>query len=275
MKMEAIFEQTHKLPTIPKVVQELIDSFNQEDVDIGEIGRKIALDQVITAKVLRLANSAHYGAARQIGTIEEAVIVLGFNTLRTLVVASGVTGAFVATPGFDRQKFWQRSVAVASTAKWLGKFAKINPDGAFTAGLIHNIGELLIHIVVPEIATKIDAAVKSGANRVSLEDVQIGFDYVMVGEELTRRWNFPAETQQAIKFQATPLTQQPFSKLSGVLHLAIYLTDALDDNIPAADIVQDCPAEVVEKLGLDIESIVEGLPEAMKMGSELSDMLSR
>lgn len=273
MKLEAVFEQTHKLPTIPKVVQELIDSFNQDDIDIAVVAKKIAMDQVITAKVLRLANSAHYGAARQIGSVDDAVIVLGFNTLRTLVVASGVTGAFVATPGFDRKKFWKHSLDVASIAKALSKQAKINAETAFTCGLIHNIGELLIHIVAPNEAVIIDKAVAVGANRVNMEDNQIGFDYVMVGEELARRWNFPLEIQQAIKYQVKPMEQEPASKLTGVLHVSAILADAIEENWAADDIRANLPSAVVSQLGLDVEKIIEDLPNLSSQASSLAEQL--
>lgn len=248
MKLEELFEQTHKLPTIPRVVQELIDSFSQEDIDIETIAKKISLDQVITAKVLRLANSAHFGASRLVGSVNEAVIVLGFNTVRTLVVASGVTGAFVAIPGFDRKQFWSRSFRVANTARAFAKAVKFNPEIAFASGMIHNIGEMMIHIVAPEIAVKIDRFVESGGNRVLLEDNNIGFDYVMVGEELARRWNFPDEIQAAIKYQNDPTAQPKPSKLTGVLHLAIKLEEAGIEH-PATE----WPEGVLELLGLTPE----------------------
>lgn len=274
MKLEAVFEQTHKLPTIPKVVQELIDSFNQDDVDIGQIARKIAMDQVITAKVLRLANSAHYGAARQIGSVDDAVVVLGFNTLRTLVVASGVTGAFVATPGFDRQKFWKHSLQVASIAKWLSKPSKFSGETAFTCGLIHNIGEMLIHIVAPTEAAAIDKMVQAGANRVNMEDNQIGFDFIMVGEELARRWNFPQEIQQAIKYQTRPLEQDPVSKLSCILSLSIYLTNCLEENLPLDHVKADFPAALTEKLNIDPEIVYAELPSFASLAGGMAELLA-
>ncbi|WP_035057463.1 HDOD domain-containing protein [Andreprevotia chitinilytica] len=253
MKLEDIFEQTHKLPTIPKVVQELIDSFSREDVDIESVARKISLDQVITAKVLRLANSAHFGASRLVGSVNEAVIVLGFNTVRTLVVASGVTGAFVATPGFDRKGFWQRSFKVASTAKHLARLARFNPEMAFVCGMIHNIGEMMIHIVAPEIAVKIDRYVESGGNRILLEDNNIGFDYVMVGEELTRRWNFPDEIQSAVKYQNNPQDQPTLTKLTAILYTALYLVDQEEDEINLSEL----PASILEALNATPEQIAE------------------
>lgn len=273
MKLEEVFEQTHKLPTIPKVVQELIDSFSNDDIDIDTIGKKIAQDQVITAKVLRLANSAHFGASRQIGSVQEAVVVLGFNTVRTLVVASGITGAFVATPGFDRKAFWKHSLAVATLSKWLAKQAKINGEVAFTCGMVHNIGEMLIHIVVPEMAVKIDKFVESGGDRVALEDNNIGFDYVMVGEELARRWNFPAEIQQAIKFQNAPTTEDPSNKLTAVLALAKLITHLQADQASLEEIAAQLPDDVLSLSGISKDGINSKLVELADLSSGMEEII--
>ncbi|KAF0811627.1 hypothetical protein IGB42_03916 [Andreprevotia sp. IGB-42] len=269
MKLEELFEQTHKLPTIPRVVQELIDSFSRDDVDIESVAKKIALDQVITAKVLRLANSAHFGASRLVGSVNEAVIVLGFNTVRTLVVASGVTGAFVSIPGFDRKSFWERSFKVANTARVFAKAAKYNGEIAFASGMIHNIGEMMIHIVAPEIAVKIDRFVESGGNRVLLEDNNIGFDYVMVGEELARRWNFPEEIQAAIKYQNDPQAQPQPNKLTALLHLAIWL-EARD----AGDAITEWPAGTLEILGITPEQALALWETAKSEPNGLEEILA-
>jgi HD-like signal output (HDOD) protein len=273
MKLEEVFEQTHKLPTIPKVVQELIDSFSNEDIDIDTIAKKIAQDQVITAKVLRLANSAHFGASRQIGSVQEAVVVLGFNTVRTLVVASGITGAFVATPGFDRKAFWKQSLAVATINKWLAKQAKVNGEVAFTCGMVHNIGEMLIHIVSPEIAIKIDKFVESGGDRVALEDNNIGFDYVMVGEELARRWNFPSEIQQAIKFQNNPTAQTPNDKLTALLFLSKLIATLQADKATIEELSEKMPENVLEIAGISKESLNTKLNELSELSSGMEEII--
>lgn len=275
MKLEDVFEQTHKLPTIPKVVQELIDSFSRDDIDIESIAKKIALDQVITAKVLRLANSAHFGASRQIASVNEAVVVLGFNTVRTLVVASGVTGAFITTPGFDRKRFWKHSLRVATLAKWLAKPARYNGEIAFTTGMIHSIGEMLIHIVAPELAVKIDQYMENGAaDRVALETNNIGFDYVMVGEELSRRWNFPVDIQMAVKYQNMPDKQEPASKLTHIVHLALVLAKNEEKFEDIEELANSLPASSLQALGFDLAALVTQLPEIKDLASGMEEMIS-
>jgi HD-like signal output (HDOD) protein len=117
------------LPSIPKVVQEVIESFNNDSVSIEEIAKKLAADQVLSAKILRLANSSYYHVSRTIGTVDDAVLMLGFMTVRTLVVSTGMAGSFKKLPGVDLKLFWRYSLDTAIVAKWLAKQkqVKLNP----------------------------------------------------------------------------------------------------------------------------------------------------
>ena len=165
MKLEAVFDHIGQLPTVPSVVQELIASFDRDDIDVASLATKVSKDQVISAKVLRLANTAHFGSPRQISSIEDAVIVLGFDKLRTLVIASGIAGMAIPIPEFDKVHYWRYSLNVANTAKLLAKMARHNGEVAFTAGLLHSIGQLLIHIAAPADAAAVEKLVASGASR--------------------------------------------------------------------------------------------------------------
>ena len=124
MSIANLFNQVYNIPSIPKLVQELINNFDNENSNSREIAKKLQMDQALSAKVLRLANSARYGAGRKINSIDSAVIILGFDTLKTLVIASGVTSACKNIPGLNQKQFWRTSFAVANIAKMLAKLAK-------------------------------------------------------------------------------------------------------------------------------------------------------
>ncbi|MBE9608553.1 HDOD domain-containing protein [Chitinilyticum piscinae] len=270
MKLEEVFEQTHRLPTIPKVVQELIDSFNDDSIDIGRIAQKISLDQVITAKVLRLANSVHFGATRRIGTVNEAMVVLGFNTVRTLVIASGITGAFIATPGFDRKHFWHKSLTVSSDARWLATQARVSPEMAFTCGILHNIGEMLVHVVSPETATQIE---KHHADPAKSGDSAPEFDFVDASVELVRRWNFPALIVDALRHQDDPSGQVPPDALSAILNLAIRLQQQAHDQDSLAAALTETSDDLLAQAGLDREKLTEKLPELLDLRGGLDELV--
>ena len=145
MQLEALFKQPQALPAVPKIVHELIDSFNNEDISIDDIAKKIAADPVLSARLLRLANSAYYHVSRTVGSVDDALMMLGFVTVRTLVISSGLTSGFKTMPGLDLNKFWRYSMHTAAVSRWLAKTTGNNVDLAFTVGLMHGIGELVMH----------------------------------------------------------------------------------------------------------------------------------
>lgn len=274
MKLDDLFEKNHLLPTIPKVVQELIDSFGRENIDIGDIARKVSLDQVLSAKVLRLANSSYYGLPRQVGSVDEAIKVMGFNSLRTLVVASGVSGVFVAMPGLDRKAFWKRTLLVGNYAKWLAKQAKANPEMSFTAGLMHAIGQLLMHITLPKESARIVKAVAVGGRRVTVEQAEIGLNHCEIGAELARRWNFPEPIQFAIHHYEDPLQSSPFSVLAALVHLAVFLVDAQSRKDDLQTIAAAFPRELALRLDLDVDKVLATLPNMDDMTAGLDAFLA-
>ncbi len=273
MSLEALFSQTHNLPNIPKVVQELIENFNNPDINADAISKKIQMDQVISAKCMRLANSARYGAGRKIASIDSAVVLLGFDTLKTLVVASGVTGSFKTIPGFDAKKFWRNSFMVASICKLVGKHAKVDRETAFTCGMLHNIGEILIHIAHTDKALQIDKLVEAGASRLDLEQNQFGYDYAQVGAELAKRWNFPDDIICAIRQHANPAAYEPFSKLAGIVYIARYLNDAIAADKDRAEVLAGFPAAVANPLQLDLVAFFEELMELTNAEDDIEELL--
>ncbi|MBB5018242.1 putative nucleotidyltransferase with HDIG domain [Chitinivorax tropicus] len=260
MKMDAVFDHLHQMPTVPSVVQELIASFDKDDLDIDSLAKTISRDQTISAKVLRLANTAHFGAPRQIGSIEDAVVVLGFDKLRTLVIASGVAGMKINIPNFDNKMYWVNNLSVGNLSKWLAKLAKLNGEVAFTAGLMHTIGQLLMRLASPKDEADVDRLVKGGASRIQCERNIFGFDHAEVGAELARRWNFPDHIQTAIKMHAAPMDGEPFSALAGIVHIAEYLMIGISDDVDSDELKSNFPIGVTQRLGLNIEKIFEELP---------------
>lgn len=216
MEIEKLFADLQSLPSIPKVAQDLLLQFDNPSSNLESVSRNIEKDPVISAKILRLANSARFRGSRESSSIEDAAMRLGFNTLRTLVLASAVTGAFKAVPNFDLKGFWLTSFQVAGVARLLAKQSGADAEIAFTCGVMHNIGELLIQTGAPAVAERLNSAARSGSSgRVANETLQLGFGYPEVGAELAKRWNLPKVIQQAIAFQARPMQHPTTPRCQG------------------------------------------------------------
>jgi HD-like signal output (HDOD) protein len=275
MNFDTLFQQQNALPTIPKVVQEVIDSFNNDSVSIDEIARKLAADQVLSAKLLRLANSSYYHSARSIGTVDDAVLMLGFMTVRTLVVSSGLTGGFKAMPGVDLKQFWRYSMHTAVIAKWLAKQLKSNSDFAFTVGLMHAIGQLVMHAAMPEQTLQIDKiAGPLDSRRLTVEQTSFGYNFSDVGAELAKRWRFPENFSVVIKGFPEPLAATNFEPMSGLIHIAVWRARAEEGKYSKEELDATFPTEVAEKLKVSKEMMLSEMPPVTELAEGLEDLVS-
>ncbi len=135
MSAEQLLTHVNKLPTVPKVVHELMTSFQEEDVETARIAGLIETDPVISAKVLRMANSAYFHRSRSIGSISDAVMHLGFERVRNLVVGCGLVGSMQTPPGMDKPTFWRHAVYTAVASRELARLgSESGPSEAHALG---------------------------------------------------------------------------------------------------------------------------------------------
>jgi HD-like signal output (HDOD) protein len=275
MKLASLFEHPNALPTAPKVVQELIDSFNNEAVSVDQITRKIAVDPVLSAKLLRLANSAYYHVSRSVSTVEDAVAMLGFVTVRTLIISNGLVNGFKSMPGLDLHKFWRYSLHTAVAAKWLAKAAKQNSDEAFTVGMMHAIGQLVMHTAMPEQALQIDKlAGPTDPRRLDIERTSFGYDFAAVGAELARRWKFPDAFAAAIEQFPEPIEHDEFDPMAALLHMAVWYARTEENHWSAEELRATCPTEVAQRLGLAPYIMLEDMPPMAELAEGMEELLS-
>ena len=275
MSMDLIFSKIKQLPVIPKLLHELMQDFSNDNSRIEDIAKKIAMDQVISAKVLKMANSAAYRRGVEITSIEQAVIRLGFNALRSLVVASGLMTSFRTPSNFDKNKFWVDNFQVATIAKALAADCRaIEPETAFTCALLHNIGELLIQSTLPEEASLINMAISRGTSRIDAQREMLGYDYSQVGAELAKRWSLSETFVRAMAQQLDPLSFDPISPEAVLIRLAMFVSFAWNAGVPPQVIVARFPTPLALHLGIDPERLAERLDELHQHGNELAAMLT-
>lgn len=269
MTLEELFDHPAALPTAPKVVQELVASFDKASVSTEEIARKVSLDPVLSAKLLRLANSAYYNLSRSIGTVEDAVLMLGFVAVRTLVISSGLVNGFKSVTGLDLGDFWRHSMRTAVAAKWIAKKTRDNGELAFTIGMMHAIGQLVIHSAMPDKAVALDGiAPPLDERRLAVEREALGFTYADVGAELARRWQFPMAFSDAIAAFPSPLDGRAVDRLAAIVHVAAWRVRALEN----ASLADSFPQDVADVLGLDAADI-DDMPPLDEMTAGLDEMM--
>lgn len=274
MTLDTLLQNPNALPTAPKLVEELISSFENADVSVEEIARKLSLDPVLSAKLLRLANSAYYHVSRRIGNVEDAVRMLGFVTVRTLVISSGLVGGFKTVPGLELKPFWRYSLHTAVVAKWIAKKVGVNTDLAFTIGMMHAIGQLVMHSGMAAETAALDKIVGAydGA-RAAAEQDAFGFDFAEVGAELAVRWKFPDIFPETIRSFPEPAAAAAANRMAGVIRLAAWRARAEELRLKADDIAATLPLDTALGLGLTADELLEDMPRLADLSAGLEELI--
>jgi putative nucleotidyltransferase with HDIG domain len=246
----SVLDHAQKLPSLPSLVLEILESFDNERLDVSTLAKKIANDQALVSRVMRVANSAFFGLSGQVGTIFEAISVLGFNNLRGLVTAAAIINASPKNLGqFDLAAFWRHGICTAACAKALAKRLGLNPEIAFTAGVLHDIGKLIIAMEHPSAARPADAG--SDEQSLAAERNLIGYDHAALGGELAKRWKFPQAIREAIRLHHSPQDASTSGGLSDVVYVANLFAHALDQGEIREEKFDSLSSEVYARLRLD------------------------
>jgi putative nucleotidyltransferase with HDIG domain len=258
---------------MPQVVQEVMASFRDPNVGSAILARKIELDQGLSSRVLRVANSSFYGLAREVGTIQDAVTVLGFDTVRSLVVSAGFMHAFFEVGSnelFDRHAYWMRNFRVATYTEALAKCLGGVQQLSFTSGLFHDVGFLVMGICVPEkFAELLTQQKASGLTLVEVEREMLGFDHAVIGAEMAKRWNFPPKIEHAIHYWRTPESVS-FEPITGMVHVAALLESGLSGDA----LMGRLSKTLRDRLQLSWERIEPCMPQRDELDAAANLMLS-
>lgn len=273
---ERFFVKHNALPTMPEVASRLLKSFDDDHVGLAQIAALIEKDGALTAKVLRLANSAHYSPSHQIATVVDAAHALGLETLRNLAMAACLSGAFPKVQGLDRAVFWRHSIATANYARILARMLGADADTtdtAYLAGLMLRTGQLLMAIDAPQLVADVEAHAAEPGSRFSLEEHRFGCTHADVTASLASHWHFPDRMVEAFKDANTPLEIRPFSLIAAVLHVAEVLADAAEHHDEPVHALKAAVPELVEHLHLDLELLAAKVAAAGDPAAEVEQML--
>lgn len=248
-----------KLPSISEVSRSLIKTLNQEDVTLADVRNILGKDAALSAKLLRMANSAQFGLPRGVSTLDEAIAMVGMAQVRALALGACLNGAFPALPGLDTRQFWRSSMACGGYAQWISAHLGIETQVAWLTGMMVRLGELLIVQAEPRTLIEIEKPPHLPGYRWQRQVHLVGFTEGQVIAELARRWQFPMQIVQALERSGDPLTDQAFSRLGAVVHLAALLADIPDAN---ASHVALLPQPVLSALGLDVGWLRAHFPAA-------------
>lgn len=274
MQLEALLNYPRALPAMPRAVSDLLAEMNREDPSPKRVGELISSDPALTTRVLRLSNSAFFRVSRKIATADEAVAMLGLTHVRSLVMAAALGASFKHVPGVDLKQFWRYSLQSAQIARTLAGILRQNQGSAFTAGLIHAIGILVMHIAMPDQMAPVDMAVPPlDLQRAEAERDAFGYTYAEVGAGMIEKWQFPTDMVSALRHQHAPFEGETYDPLAGVIHLASWRARAEELQLDSQGLAATFPDLVGLTLGLDIDSVLGKEPSEWSFSQALNSMI--
>jgi len=275
MQLEELLAKAKALPSIPRVVSDVMSELNKEEPDPRKIGNLVATDPGLTARMLKLANSAFFGLSREIVSVQEAAIVLGFNHTRTLIQAVALSSSFKTVPGVNLEQFWRYSLNTAKICKTLAKSMRQNDGVAFTSGLVHAVGDLVMHIGMPEEVAKIDWTVSPfDMKRAEAERAAFGYTYADVSAAFAVKWDFPEAIVKALQHQLLPFEGDIYEPMAGIVHMASWRARAQEINLDRDGLAATFPDVVAILLGLDLDMVLDKDPTEWTSSGELSAFMA-
>jgi putative nucleotidyltransferase with HDIG domain len=194
--IEALLEQGQDLCSLPEIYIRVSEMLDNPRVTAPKIGETVQTDPAISTRILKMVNSAYYGLPNQVSSISKAIIILGRERLKQILIGSVLGGIFtsVNNESFSMQSFWQHSIKTAIIARELAMQADDveEPDALFTAGLLHDIGRLIIAGKLPDLNGQIEDLIqRNQVDRTQAEYKILGFTHAELGAALMRQWGFP------------------------------------------------------------------------------------
>ncbi|HEU0187123.1 MAG TPA: HDOD domain-containing protein [Gallionellaceae bacterium] len=251
------------LVTLPDVFIRINQLVEKPDSTVAQIAEAIARDPAFTMRLLRVANSSFYGFSSSVDTVSRAISVIGTGQIRNLALSTTIASSFAGLPNslVSMDNFWRHSLYCALAARLLARRAgRCDAEAVFTAGLLHDIGELVIFNRLPELAREAMQLVLDSAEILGVHEAErrvIGFDHAQVGGELARQWKLPRQLEECVAFHHAPQEAAQFPREAAIVHIANALAVMAELDTLVHEDVSPIDARAWETIGLDAGDILE------------------
>ncbi|HSV31791.1 MAG TPA: HDOD domain-containing protein [Atribacteraceae bacterium] len=272
VSLHSIVDAVNDLPSLPQISKRVIELTDDPNSTAYHINAVLSKDPSMTAKILRLANSAYYGFPRRIPTIAEATILLGFQTIRSMVMAASVNMLLsqkMEGYALSQGELWKHSQASAIAARLIAREIRFpNPELAYTAALLHDIGKVVLNSYMRELYHEVlERAETDQIPFLEAEDIVLGFNHAVVGSRVAEKWNLPVELIEAIAFHHHPDQSKHNHRLTALVHISDFICLTMGIGIGVDGLLYQVSTKALENLRISEDAIQIYI-------SRLSDMFS-
>jgi putative nucleotidyltransferase with HDIG domain len=274
LKEHSIAAQVDKFPGMPGAAVKLLALVEDPGVSVPQIESILRQDPGLTANLLRLANSAYFGIPSKVGSVRQAVILLGLKRVVQMVIAACTSALMDQTvPGYDLQagELWRHSLAVSVAAEGLVRELKLDAaEEIFTAALLHDVGKIVLGQFVQENYAKIALALEQGLAFETAESIVLGTNHAEIGAQVLSKWSLPAGIVHAVRWHHQPEKAEQSDPMLDVVHVANMLGIGV-----GRDGLNYRPSPVVTKrLGLTTAHLEKVASQTLQWANELSQALA-
>jgi HD-like signal output (HDOD) protein len=275
LSIKQLTEGVPNLGSYVGVIAKIETVLKDNNSNLANLGDVIEKDPDLAARLLRLGNSAFFCFAHRLETVSEALSVIGIQQVLDLIEASNIIEAFdgISPEHVNMESFWKHSLACGIGARCLAIARQLPAaEKFFVAGLLHDLGRLVLLSQVPKKATEILELYQS--RRMLLRDAEravLGFDHAQIGGELLRGWQYPANLVHAVEYHHCPMSAGFFQLESSVVHVADYLVHAMQMGNSGEQFVPPLSTPSWERVGLTtdvLESVMDSIDEQIAAAEE-------
>jgi len=272
--LDRIVRTVGDLPTMPAVANMVLDKLADPNATAKQLHQLISQDQALAARVLRIANSPFYGCAKNITRLTDAIVLMGFNSIRSLVMTS-VLQDFFKNFGLAEKLLWEHSIGCAAASKRVAALLRYpKTEEAFLAGLLHDIGKVVLNLKLPDQMLGIVQEVYNSPGKTGFRAVELrtlGFDHAQIGEQIARKWNFAKEIEETIGNHHHPQRAKVAPVVCCIVHLANALCHKLEigpTRNPDLDMKTVVSARALRLTPEAVEKLLEEVSQVMASQQE-------
>lgn len=276
MNVPSPAELTRNLPslsTLPAVMGELQRAINDPEATLEVFGKIIEKDPDLTARILRIANSAFYGLQSKVETVVQALSLIGVGELKQLLSGGSVVEYFQNIPPevLNMKSFWQHSVASGIAARELASQCRVlEPERFFVAGLIHAIGRLVLLLKAPDAYLAVlQTHRKTQEPLHEVEKEMLGYTHAEVGSELLLQWNFPHTLRFAVRYQHAPGSTASAFLEAAIVHTAVFIAESMQLGNSGETLIPPLNTTSFDKIGLPPHALQSTIREVDRQFGEV------